>query len=73
MPESNWMDKKTTAQVAKTLGITLNHLHKILHDYPALRPVECVGTVRRYLWSEAEIEAFMTHLTQRRRRFTRRS
>lgn len=66
------MDTKTTVEVAKALGITLNHTHKILHDYPALRPVECVGSVRRYLWSETEIEALRMHLVQHPRRVRRR-
>ena len=62
------MDKKTTPQVVKALGITSNHLHQILHMHPTLRPVERADEKRRYLWSADEIEALSAHLSSHRRR-----
>ncbi len=55
-------DKKTTLQVAKTLGITRSKINHVLYLYPTLRPVERVDKVKRYLWSEAEIDALKMHL-----------
>ena len=62
------MDKKTTAKVAKALGIPRSKIHHILYLYPALRPLERIGKLDQFLWSEDEIEALRTYLTRRKRK-----
>ena len=58
------MDKQTTAQVAKALGITRQKIYTILQYSPHLRPGERVGPVFHYfyLWSETEIAALRAHI-----------
>ena len=58
------MDKQTTAQVAKALGLTKLQVQSILQYKPALRPSERSGNHGAYLWSEAEIKALREHLTK---------
>ena len=61
------MDKQTTAQVAKALGVTKNTVLKILSNYPALRSSERVGNLKQHLWSEDEMAALRAHLATRSR------
>jgi len=58
------MDKQTTAQVAKALGITRQKIYTILQYSPHLRTGERVGPVFHYfyLWSETEIAALRAHI-----------
>lgn len=61
------MEKKTTAQVAKALGIKRGSLYALLHDYPALRPLERYGKREYLLWSDEEIAALRAHLATQTR------
>lgn len=62
------MDKKTTAQVAKAFGMTKQRLYHILARDSALRPMERVDKLQRYLWSAEEIEALNQYLVLHPRR-----
>ena len=57
------MDKQTTVQVAKALGISKQKIHTILHHHPHLCPDEQSGEMGHHLWwTEAEIAALRAHI-----------
>lgn len=53
------MDKKTSTEAAKELGISRSSLHVYLNRHPHLKPVEMVqaGKFVIFQWTDAEIEA----------------
>jgi hypothetical protein len=66
------MDKMTTVQAAKALGITRKTLLITLVYHPELCPSAEAGMfnltqVSQTLWSDEEIERVRMHLTTRRR------
>jgi hypothetical protein len=68
------MDKKTTVEAIKALGITRKTLLTILLYHPELRPGQpqqpltlvCCNYV---LWSEAEIEGVRAHCARHKREY----
>ena len=68
------MDKKTTAEAARALGITRKTLLTVLIYHPELRPTEqqhpltftCCNHV---LWLEAEIEHVSAHCARYKREY----
>lgn len=68
------MDKKTTAEAARALGITRKTLLTVLIYHPELRPTEqqhplTLTRCNHVLWSEAEIEHVRAHCARYKREY----